>query len=586
MTELLNPVPAPLNNDLVEQPTRPMYPDNYYRTKLDLPISISVNERGDRLIGGDVETIARQVLSQTQIVMLPNKQGGYILNQKTNIWRQIGSAVRDFLLVSVLYPQAQEWAYNDYDGKMSKFLARVADRMYEIVRGEPMYEEGFFNNMTDAQYDYIGDNAYFSNGAFNIKTMKLHPFKAEHYRTDDTILPRPISQQPVTFKQIQQNRIYQAVDFFTDEGSEKAMCEYIGSAFFENKPEPVHMQIVVSRGTRNGGNGKSILMTKIIGAPLFGKMYTEIPSNRAFNTKGEFNSALLVGKQLIFIDELNPYTLEPEVFKQQITATRLKVNEKNKPEYDSRFGGHFAGASNDEFKIRDSSDGSLRRILTVVFNKQVTVGEDKVTFMKNFNPDFSEEMREALSDPEVCAEFTRWCVQQYSELLARRAQTDSDEFVWSQSEEANYLRDVLKQTKTPVIDIAFNSGLFEYTGVETDVIELKLFTDGVLLANKYNTDDRSRITRKLVLADMRDYMYNNGKRSRIRAVCTNRTQQHPDNLNPASGGKVYVSGFKLAHDDLDSDLENAWFETIKKHLGKKTVMEEVFDVYVTPDEVF
>lgn len=585
MTELMNPVPTQ-HAVTTSETTIPIYPDSYYKMKTELPIKISVNERGDRIVLGDVETIARQALSQVNFIISPNKQTAYVLDQRTNIWTQVTGAVREFLLVSILYPQAQEWTERDYDGKMAKFLSRVADRMFEIVRGELKYENGFFNDMTDTMYDYIGDNAYFSNGAFNIKTMKLHPFKPEHYRTRDTILPRPISPDPVTFDQIKKNRIWQAVNFFTDEGSEKAFCEYIGSCFFENKPEPVHMQIVVSRGTRNGGNGKSILMTKIIGAPFFGRMYTEIPSNRAFNTKGDFNSALLVGKQLIFIDELNPYSLEPEVFKQQITATRLKVNEKNKPEYDSRFGGHFAGASNDEFKVRDSSDGSLRRILTVVFNKQVTVGEDKVTFMKNFNPDFSEEMRQALSDPQVCGEFTRWCVQQYAELLERRAETDSDEFVWSQSEEANELRTTLKHTKTPVIDMAFNSGLFEYTGVETDVIELKLFTDGILLANKYNTDDNSRITRKMVLADMRDYMYNEGKRSRIKSVCTNPKQQHPDNLNNYAGGKVYVAGFKLAHDDLDTDLENAWFETIKKHLGKRTVMEEIFNVYVEPDEVF
>lgn len=563
-----------------------IYPLTYCRDKVDLPIDIEYTNRGSRFVVGDIDYIAQTILNNTTLILSTDGKSAWVLNKDTNIWHYVSNNVREFLLYSVIYPQAQEFKNGDSDNKVGTFLGKVGDKVYELVKGNPQFKEGYFNDRTNDKYRYLGECAYFQNGALNMRTLELRPFEPWDYRTQDTILPIHVKETPVTPPEIEKNRLWQAVNFFTDSLSEKALCEFIGSCVYENKPEAVHAQIVVSRGTRNGGNGKSILMTKIIGSPLFGKMYTELPSNRAFNTKGEFNSALLVDKQLIFIDELNPYTLEPEVFKQQITATRIKVNEKGKAEYDARFGGHFAGASNDVFKVRDASDGSLRRILPIIFNKQVTKGDDKVTFMRQFNPDVSTEMRDTLNNEHEKAEFIRWCVQEYAELLKRREDVTADEFVWTLSDEAKEMREELVRSKTPVIDLAFNSGLFEYTGNEGDLVELKLFTDGILLANRYNTDDRSRITRKMVKEDMRDYMYNEGKRSRIKAICTNPKQHHADDLNTTASPRVYVSGFKLAHDDLDSDLEKNWFETIKKHLGKHTIMEEVFDVYLQPEEVF
>lgn len=574
-----------IHNELTPE-TKQLYPLSYCKQKVDLPIDIEYTNRGSRFVVGDIDYIAQTILSHTTLILSVDGKSAWVLNKDTNIWHYVSNNVREFLLYSVVYPQAQEYKTGDSDNKVGTFLGKVGDKVYELVKGNPKFKDGYFNDRTNDKYRYLGECAYFQNGALDMRTLELRPFEPWDYRTQDTILPIQVKETPVTAPQIEQNKLWQAVNFFTDSLSEKALCEFIGSCVYENKPEVVHAQIVVSRGTRNGGNGKSILMTKIIGAPLFGKMYTELPSNRAFNTKGEFNSALLVDKQLIFIDELNPYNLEPEVFKQQITATRIKVNEKGKAEYDSRFGGHFAGASNDVFKVRDASDGSLRRILPIIFNKQVTKGDDKVTFMRHFNPDVSDEMRDALNNEVEKAEFIRWCVQEYAELLKRREDVTADEFVWTLSEEAKEMREELVRSKTPVIDLAFNSGLFEYTGNEGDLVELKLFTDGILLANRYNTDDRSRITRKMVKEDMRDYMYNEGKRSRIKAVCTNPKQHHADDFNPSAGKKLYISGFKLAHDDIDTDLEKNWFETIKKHLGKHTIMEEVFDVYLQPEEVF
>lgn len=581
----MNNLPEPIATTNVPTTITQIYPLTYCKEKVDLPIEINYTKVGARIVTGDIDVIAQTILSQTNIVLSLDGRSAWVLNKDTNIWTYVTANVREFLLYNVVYPLAQEFKYGDDDNKVNNFLAKVGDKVYEMVKGDDSFKDGYFNDMTNDRYNYLGEYSYFQNGALHMNTLEVRPLRATDYRTKETILPINVQETPVTETEIKQNKIWQAVNFFTDERSEKAFCEFIGSAVYESKPEVVHMQVVVSRGTRNGGNGKTILMTKIIGSPLFGQMYTELPSQRVFNTRGEFNTGLLGGKQLIFIDELNPYNIEPETFKQQITADKIKVNEKFKSEYTARFGGHFAGASNDVFKVRDASDGSLRRILPVVFNKQVTTGDDKLEFIKHYNPQFSEEMKNAIQDEDVKAEFIRWCVQEYNELLKRRA-TSKDEFVWTLSDEAIQLRDELQHSKTPVIDIAFNSGLFEHTGNEGDLIELKLFTDGILLANKYDTDDMNRIRRKMVKEDMRDYLYKEGQRTRIKAVCTNPKQHHADDLNPSAGKKIYISGFRLAHNDLDSDLEKAWYETIKKHLGKYTVMEQVFDVYETPEEVF
>lgn len=501
-----------------------------YNEKTDEPrFTANVTQFGDLLL----QRATLQVNSDGSVawVYYPSK----------GLWsetKNVGATMYGELVWNVLQPLSED----DPSGSLARIAKQTAEHITRQLLANEEYREGYFNDPLDQQFEYIGTCAYFQNGKMDIHG-KLMPYEATDYRTRKTILPINVQETPVTQKDIENNIWYQFMKWLFDDGSDKAMMEYIGSAFFERKFGEVTLaHLTASRSVKDGNNGKTTLAMDFL-ARMFGTLIGSRDGQRAFMDDDQFGSADDGGLLITYLDEVNTRKWNMETVKTRVTAKTTYVNPKGKARYETRATTHYLTSANGGFEINDPSEGSMRRVILLVIKRHMRSGsQDRIEYEQWF-----EKLRNGEFDKQA-PEFARWCLQCFSDVLERgRNEQFSGDTPWTQSDEANELREQLAISRTPTQGILNGDRVFK-RGKNTDLLPLPLVKKLVQMVAKWE-DERDIPRPKDITQALREHMYSEGKKLRIPQECTNAHQNKEMPLQ-------LVQGFYLSADGLTRSERN------------------------------
>lgn len=501
-----------------------------YNEKTDEPrFTANVTQFGDLLL----QRATLQVNSDGSVawVYYPSK----------GLWsetKNVGATMYGELVWNVLQPLSED----DPSGSLARIAKQTAEHMTRQLLANEEYREGYFNDPLDQRFDYIGTCAYFQNGKMNIKG-ELLSYEPTDYRTRKTILPINVQETPVTQQQIENNIWYQFMKWLFDDGSDMAMMEYIGSAFFERKFGEVTLaHLTASRSVKDGNNGKTTLAMDFL-ARLFGTLIGSRDGQRAFMDDDQFGSADDAGLLITYLDEVNTRKWNMETVKTRVTAKTTYVNPKGKARFETRATTHYLTSANGGFEINDPSEGSMRRVILLVIKRHMRSGsQDRIEYEQWF-----DKLRNGLFD-EHAAEFARWCLQCFANVLERgRNEQFEGDTPWTQSAEATELRDQLAISRTPTQAILNGERVFK-RGKNTDLLPLPLVKKLVQMVAKWE-DERDVPRPKDITQALREHMYREGKKSKTPPECTNTHQNKEMPLQ-------LVQGFYLSGDGLTRSERN------------------------------
>lgn len=514
---------------------------NVRQDEISRLVSAQINERTyEPRYTANVAELSELLVQRATIQVNTDGTVAWVYYPNEGYWvetKQISAMAYGSLAMNVLKPFTED----DSAGTIPRIAKQVAEHITATLRSDYDLTQGYFNDPLNQAYEYVGTCAYFQNGKMNLKG-ELQPYEATDFRTRKTILPINVRETPITQDEIENNIWYQFMQWLFDDGSDKAMMEFIGSAFFERKFGEVTLaHLTASRSVKDGNNGKTTLAMDFL-ARLFGTMIGSRDGQRAFIEGDEFGSADDSGLLITYLDEVNTRNWNMEIVKTRVTAKTTYVNPKGKARFETRATTHYLTSANGGFEVNDPSEGTMRRVILLVINRHMRSGsQDRIQYEQWF-----ERLRNGEFD-EQAPDFARWCLQCFVEVLERgRNEAFEGDTPWTQSDEAKELRAELSTSRTPTERVLNGDKVFKQ-GKDTDLLPLPLVKKLVQLVAKWE-DERDVPRPKEITQALREHMYNEGKKTKMHKNCTNPHQNKDGIAMPLVKG-FYLSGEGLTRSE-------------------------------------